>query len=135
MWGAWQAAGWWRLSAGFTGQRERLRLKPGSNDAGSLAAAGRDPAHTWLVRSSMNLPGNTEADVTVRGVAALANPNVPSYSTLDLRLGWRPRPDLELSLSARNLADGGHGEFTSATYRIEVGRSIYAGLRWDFAAR
>jgi iron complex outermembrane receptor protein len=135
MWGAWQAASWWRLSAGFTGQRERLRLKPGSNDAGSLGTAGRDPAHTWLVRSSMNLPARTEVDVTVRGVAALANPNVPSYSTVDLRLGWRPRPDLELSLSGRNLADGGHGEFTTVAFRAEIGRSIYASVRWDFAAR
>jgi iron complex outermembrane recepter protein len=135
MWGAWQAASWWRLAAGFTGQRERLQRKPGSNDTVSVGSAGRDPAHTWLVRSSMNLPANAEIDVTVRGVAALANPNVSSYSTLDLRLGWRPRPDLELSLSARNLADGGHGEFTSAQYRIEIGRSICAGFRWDFAAR
>jgi hypothetical protein len=44
-------------------------------------------------------------------------------------------PDLELSLSARNLTDGGHGEFTAAATRIEIGRSIYAGLRWEFGTR
>jgi iron complex outermembrane receptor protein len=60
---------------------------------------------------------------------------VPRYSTADLRLGWRPFPDLELSLSARNLTDGGHGEFTAAATRIEIGRSIYAGLRWEFGTR
>jgi iron complex outermembrane receptor protein len=135
MWGTWQVSRAWRLSAGYTGQRERLKLKPGSNDAAAVPTAGRDPANTWLVRSSMNLSANTDLDVTVRGVAALANPEVPRYSTADLRLGWRPFPDLELSLSARNLTDGGHGEFTAAATRIEIGRSIYAGLRWEFGTR
>jgi iron complex outermembrane receptor protein len=135
MWGTWQVTSAWRLAAGYTAQRETFRLKPGSNDAAAVGAARRDPAYTWLARSSMNISPNTDFDVTVRGVAGLENPNVPAYSTMDVRLGWRPSPGIELSLAARNLADGGHGEFTDVATRTEVGRSIYASVRWEFDAR
>jgi iron complex outermembrane receptor protein len=135
MWGTWQATPAWRLSAGYTAQRERLRLKPGSNDAAAVGTAGRDPAHTWLIRSSLNLSRRAELDVTVRGVAALSNPAVPGYATADVRFGWKMTPELELSLAARNLGDGGHGEFTAVDTRAEIGRSFYAGFIWYFGAR
>jgi iron complex outermembrane receptor protein len=134
MWGSHQVTRDWRLSAGYTAQREALRLKPGSNDAGAVATAGRDPAHTWLLRSSLNLTARAELDVTVRGVAALSSPQVARYSTVDLRLGWRPRDDLELSLAARNLSDGGHGEFSDVATRAEIGRSVHASVQWHFDA-
>jgi outer membrane receptor protein involved in Fe transport len=83
----------------------------------------------------MNLAANVDFDVTVRAVAALANPVVSGYTTADLRLGWRPSQGVELSLAARNLAGGGHGEFTAISTRTEIGRSVYASIRWDFDAR
>jgi iron complex outermembrane receptor protein len=135
MWGTWQATTAWRLSAGYTAQREWLRLKPGSNDPAAVGTAGRDPAHTWLIRSSLNLSRYADLDVSVRGVAALSNPAVPRYATADIHFGWRLTPGLELSLSARNLGDGGHGEFTNVATRAEIGRSYYAGFIWRFDAR
>jgi iron complex outermembrane receptor protein len=63
---------------------------------------------------------------------ALASPAVSGYSTADLRLAWRPRAGVELALLARNLGDGGHGEFTSIATRTEIGRGVYATVRWDF---
>ena len=135
LWSTWQASTAWRLSAGMTAERERFRLKPGSNDAAAVGTAGRDPAHTWIVRSSTDLPGRVELDVTVRGVAALANPAVPAYSTMDIRIGWKLHRDVELSLGAWNLTDGGHGEFTSEATRTEVRRSVFASVRWHFDTR
>ena len=135
MWGSWQVTDAWRLSAGYMGERETFRLKPGSNDAGAVAAAGRDPAHSWIARSSLNPSRSTELDVTIRGVAALANPDVPRYWTADVRIGWKPRADLELSLAGRNLGDGGHGEFTAIQTRSEIERSFYVGVRWYFDLR
>ncbi len=135
LWGTWQVSRAWRIAAGYTAQRETMRLKPGSNDPSAVGMAARDPAHTWLVRSSTSIGPAIDLDLTARGVAALGNPLVPAYSTMDLRLGWRPLPTLELSFAARNLADGGHGEFTSVATRAEIGRSFYAGFRWDFDTR
>jgi iron complex outermembrane receptor protein len=134
MWGTWQVSSAFRLSAGYTAQREWLQLKPGSNDAGAVATAGSDPAHTWLVRASVNPGLATELDLTVRGVAALSNPDVAGYATADLRLGWRPAAGVELSIAARNLGDGGHGEFTGAQTRAEIGRSVHASVLWRFDA-
>jgi len=135
MWGSWQPRAGWRLSAGYTAQHEDFRLKPESNDAAAPGTAGRDPARTWLARSSHNLAHSVELDVAARGVAALSNPTVPRYWTVDLRVGWKPTSSLELAIAARNLADGGHGEFTSVETRTEIGWSVYVSLNWQFDAR
>jgi outer membrane receptor for ferrienterochelin and colicin len=73
--------------------------------------------------------------MTVRGVAALSNPNVPRYATADVRVGWQVAAGVEVSLTGRNLGDGGHGEFTDAATRAEIGRAIYAGVTWRFEPR
>jgi iron complex outermembrane receptor protein len=125
MWSSYQASSSWRLSAGMTSLRERLTLKPGSNDAAAPGAAGRDPALTWLLRSSLDLPRESELDVTMRHVSALANPAVPAYTAVDIRVAWRPRPNLELSVTGQNLFDSGHGEFTDVSTRTEIGRSVF----------
>ena len=134
IWGTWQAAPGWRLSAGYMAQRERLRLKADSNDAGALATAGRDPAYGWIVRSSHDLAAGWAVDVTARGVAALSDPPVPSYATLDLRVGWRPARGVELWAAAQNLADGGHGEFGDVATRTELGANYFVGVRWNYGA-
>jgi len=125
MWGNYQAARTWRLSAGLTGLRETLQLKPGTIDtANSVAQGGQNPAHSWMLRSSLDLPYQSEVDVTVRHVSALANPEVPAYTTGDLRYGWRPRRDLELSVTGQNLFGGEHAEFTAPATRSQFGRSV-----------
>jgi iron complex outermembrane receptor protein len=128
MWGTYQASSMWRLSGGVSGLRERLTLKPGSFDATAPARAGSDPAQSWLLRSSLDLPAQTELDFTVRHVAALSSPTVPEYTAVDVRYGWKPRPDLELSVTGQNLFDGGHGEFTDVSTRTEFGRSFFVKI-------
>jgi iron complex outermembrane receptor protein len=126
MWGNYQASRAWRLSAGLTGLRETLQLKPGTIDtANSVAQGGQNPAHGWMLRSSLDLPYQSEVDVTVRHVSALANPEVPAYTTGDLRYGWRPRRDLELSITGQNLFGGEHAEFAAPATRSQFGRSVF----------
>ena len=128
LWGSWQPLPRWRLNAGFTRLWQDLALKPGSNDAAGLRATeGSNPKRRWLLRSSWDLARNLELDATLRHASALSNPDVPAYTSWDLRVGWRPRPDLELWLSGQNL-DGGHGEFTDVATRSELKRSIHLGL-------
>jgi iron complex outermembrane receptor protein len=126
MWGSYQATEHWRLSGGFSGLSERLRLKPGSTDAaGVVAQEGRDPARIWMLRSSLNLPYQSELDATMRHVSALANPTVPAYTVVDVRLGWKPRRNLELSITGQNLFSGGHAEFTDPATRTQLGRGVF----------
>jgi iron complex outermembrane receptor protein len=133
-WATLQASAAWRLSAGYLAERQRFSLKPGSNDASAVGFAGRDPANSWLLRSSLALSASLDFDLTVRGAAALSSPAVPRYTVTDLRLGWRPQRDLELSVGARNLG-GSHGEFGAVATRAEIDRIVFVGMRWDFDAR
>jgi len=134
MWGSWQATGAWRLMAGYAAQHESFRLHADSNDAGATATAGRDPAYTWLLRSSLNVTPRVDFDVTVRAAAGLSDPAVPSYVTGDVRIGWRWTRDIEIAVAARNLG-ARHGEFTSDLTRTQLEPSYQGTLRWTFDAR
>jgi iron complex outermembrane receptor protein len=135
-WGSYQATRAWRLSAGGYVLREDLELKPGSNDSAAPAAQmGRDAKRSWRLRSSLDLPGHGELDVTARHVSALTNPAVPAYSAVDVRYGWRPRPGTEIALTGTNLAGGGHGEFADVTTRTEIGRTFFVSFVRRFGGR
>jgi iron complex outermembrane receptor protein len=131
-WGTYQATSNWRLSAGFAALRERLHLKPGSNDANAPSQSGQDPAHSWQLRSSLDVTPHSNVDAIVRHVSALSNPTVPQYTTLDLHYGWRPRRDLELNITGQNLAGSGHGEFADPATRTKIGRSVYVNIVTHF---
>lgn len=132
LWGTYQATPRWRLSAGLTALREKLWLKPGSNNLTAPGAAtGRNPSHSWNVRSAWNIGSNHELDLAVRRVAALVNPSVPAYTALDARFGWRLRPDLELSVTGRNLFGGRHPEFGPVATRSEMPSGVFVKLVWQ----
>jgi iron complex outermembrane receptor protein len=135
LWGSWQAADRWRVSAAYSGLRKRLKLNADSRDAAAQRTEGVDPAHVWVVRSTHDLGRAGELDITARGVAALANPDVPRYAVADVRYAFKPAPNLEIWIAARNLGSGGHGEFSAIGTRTEVERSFHAGLRWRFGDR
>ncbi|MBW8847551.1 MAG: TonB-dependent receptor [Burkholderiales bacterium] len=133
-WGSVQASRWLRLHGGVTLLRPDLHLKPGSIDAaGSVAAAeGAMPRQSWQLRAAMNLPREAELDVMLRHVGALSAPTVPAYTAVDLHLGTRIGPDVDVGLTAQNLFDRGHGEFAAVATRTEVGRNFMLQLRLRF---
>ncbi|QOY94263.1 TonB-dependent receptor [Massilia sp. UMI-21] len=130
-WGSLQVMPRWRLSAGWTAMHQKLRLKPGSTDVNATLAAARDPAHTAQLRSLYNIDDRRDLEVSVRKVAGKSAPDVPSYTALDARLGWRVRPGLELSVTGENLT-GGHGEYGTIVYRAEVERRVGVKLMWEY---
>jgi iron complex outermembrane receptor protein len=129
-WGVWQPVPPWRLQAGVTRLWQDLHVKPGSSNSPAAVAAveGVNPARQVLLRSSLELPRGVEVDLTARHVSALAAPAVPGYTAVDLRLGWQPRPELELSLGVQNLFDRGHAEFGGIDTRSELGRAVVLRL-------
>jgi iron complex outermembrane receptor protein len=68
----------------------------------------------------------------VRHVGALPDPRVPSYTALDVRVGWRVAAGAEVSVAAQNLLDAAHPESGAAPGRAEVPRSVYAQLRLSY---
>ncbi len=56
------------------------------------------------------------------------------YITMDLRLGWKIEPKIELSLVGRNLVGGDHVEFVQEAFSrpAEIQRSFYGKLIYKF---
>jgi iron complex outermembrane receptor protein len=80
----------------------------------------------------MDLSDSVEWDVGIRSVDSLPSPAVPSYVSLDTRIGWRVTDSLELSLAGFNLLDDRHPETGLPATRREVRRTVYAGARLRF---
>ncbi|OGB23674.1 MAG: hypothetical protein A3I66_24410 [Burkholderiales bacterium RIFCSPLOWO2_02_FULL_57_36] len=129
-WGSYRVTDAWRLSAGLVAMNQRLRRDPGSADLRGLPALANDPKRTWMLRSMFDITPRHEFDLTVRHVGDLPNPAVPAYTAVDAQLGWRPDPDVEISLSVQNLFDSEHAEFGSLAARSEFERSIFLKLLW-----
>ena len=129
IWGSFQAADWWRLTAGFNLQHEDLRFAPGASGLLGLAQAGNDPHHQASLRSSMNLMDGLTFDADLRDVGKLPDPAVPEYVELNARLGWRVSDTLEISLSGFNLLHGHHVEFAPGD---EIRRNFFLETRLRF---
>ncbi|HWA88047.1 MAG TPA: TonB-dependent receptor [Opitutus sp.] len=135
----WPVLDWWRMQGAYDLLEEHLHVKPGQVDFTNAQNETADPENQVSLRSSMDLPGAISFDTTLRWVGALPTNNgatpgtVPAYCELDVRLGWHPTPQLELSLVGQNLLHDHHQEygFPSAT-TAQIERSIYgrAVLRW-----
>jgi iron complex outermembrane receptor protein len=130
---AWQATDWWRLRGGYTYFKKDIDLGH-SGDVNRGRSEGNDPHHQFLIQSMINLPANFEFDSVLRYVDNLnqRGPLVPSYVSLDLRLGWRPTPNWEFAIVGQNLLDKTHGEFGAPATRQEIPRSVYGKVTWKF---
>lgn len=120
LWGDFELSDSWRLKAGYAILHEDLRVTPGS----IATSEANDATHRFLLRSSMDLTPKFELDWTLSHVSALPDPTVPAYTTVDLRLGWKPSKQLEVSLIGQNLLDKRHPEFGPSNIRSEIERSV-----------
>ncbi|MGH8562809.1 MAG: TonB-dependent receptor domain-containing protein [Gammaproteobacteria bacterium] len=128
---------WWRLRAGYTELRIDLRPKPDSTDTTQGSNESNDSKHYFSLRSLLDLPGRWELDAAFRYVSRIDNQQVPAYGELDVRLGWRPSPELEFSMVGQNLLHDEHAEFGALTTlgeitRREIERGVFAKLLWRF---
>ena len=82
------------------------------------AEEDKNPNHQFSLRSSMDLPRSLECDLWVRYVDDLPSQNVSSYITLDARLAWSPRKNLDLAIVGQNLFHSCHSEFKKDFFGI-----------------
>lgn len=133
MWGTYQVLPRWRISAGLTTLSQHYDLKSDSNDFAAPASAGRDPSHTWQIRSAFNISPDKEFDVFIRRVGKLTylteQDEVSEYTAVDARLGWQVRKDIEVSLIGQNLLGTEHVEYFSV--RSELPRAVFLKLVWQ----
>ncbi len=131
----WLPLSWWRMKLAYTYQRMDLRLKGKIPDLSGQAASveGRSPRHQLSYFNSVDLPGNMTFDAWLRYMDALPSIAVESYVTLDARLAWRPRSNLEISLVGQNLIERSHREFVSADgLSTKIQRGLYGKIVFEF---
>ncbi len=133
--GQWQVLPNWRLSGSYTFADIQLHVFPGAPVDGSVGfEAEKEPNHIFTIRSYLNLPHNLEFDTFFYYVSdrETSTPPVgafmpiPEYGRLDVRLGWQPMKNVDLSLSAQNLLDDSHPELSELLeVSSETQRSYY----------
>jgi iron complex outermembrane receptor protein len=134
-----RAADWWRLHAGFDPLKENIHVKANATDINSGHNETADPEQRVALRSSMDLTDHVELDAALRWVdtrqlnSGPTQAALPSYSELDIRLGWHATPNLDISIVGQNLLHDHHAEygFPGPTL-VEIRRSIYGKLVWHF---
>jgi iron complex outermembrane receptor protein len=129
-WGAYQAAPWWRLSAGVNLLREHFDFKPGASGLLGASQVGDDPKAQATLKSSIDLGPKVTWDADLRYVGALPDPRVPAYAELNSRIAWNLNDRLQLAIAGYNLLHSRHREFPAPA--DEVPRSVFAELRWGF---
>jgi iron complex outermembrane receptor protein len=129
-----QPTNWWRLQAGYTELRVDIGPKPGSTDQTRGAVEAVDYRRHGAIRSFMDVGMHWTFDAGLRFVSKITNPSFPTpgYAELDLRLGWQPTPQLELSLVGQNLLHERHVEFGVPGALQAVRRGVYAKAVWGF---
>ena len=128
-------ASWWKLSAAEAWQQMRqINVVGVSGDSLGRQFSLETPHQMFNVRSTFLLPRNVEFDVGSYYVSRLLEQQVPSYVRLDMRLGWRPSPQLELSFGGHNLLQDQHTEYGPVLGLLPtaVRRNAYARATWRF---
>jgi len=128
----WQVFNNWRLSGSYSYNKIELHPFPGApissfvfNSEGQLEAEG-EPNHIFNIRSYLNLPHNLELDTFYYYVSKNTFRSIPEYGRLDVRLGWKPMKNFDLSFVAQNLLDPVHPELNELLeVESETQRSYY----------
>ena len=126
----WKITDWWRIQGQYSWLK--MNLHP------SLSVERQSPQNQFYLRSSWDLPGNLQIDLTGRYVDNLGGftPGIKSYLTMDARLAWRPNDRIEIAIVGQNLLDNRHPELgTSPLVRsplVEVERSVYGQVTYKF---
>lgn len=124
----------WKLSPGYSLLRTKF-----SADSPTVAAPsilqGDAPQQQFQLRSYLTLRPNLDFDAALYYVGSMPAENVPAYTRLDLRLGWRFSDSLDLSLVGQNLL-GAHDEFglspTALAVSTYTSRTAYLRASWHF---
>jgi iron complex outermembrane receptor protein len=129
----WQIKEWWKLMAGYSYLETDLDLDSDSTAEASADVQGA-PQNMFHIRSYVDLPHNLEFDAALYYVDRLEKTDTSSYVRTDLRLGWHPTENLEVSVAAQNIFDDQHEEFASGYFNpvTEVERSIYGQVTYRF---
>jgi iron complex outermembrane recepter protein len=132
--GDWKVTTHLKLQAAYTYLHAILRAK-GQAIMVYEEPDASSPHNQFSLRSTFDVTKDVELDGWLRYVDDIASLHVPSYFSLDVRLAWKPLPDMELALIGQNLFNSGHKEFGQNQAWVssaEVPRGAFIKLAWRF---
>ncbi|MFC1671888.1 TonB-dependent receptor plug domain-containing protein [Planctomycetota bacterium] len=124
----WQATQAWRLRTGYALLKQR-----DINDED-------EPANRGHLISQWNLSRNLELDAALYYVSKNFLSNVPAYTRADIRIGWRPVENLDISIVGQSLFDDRQQEYDGfgistgllGQAGLEMPRSVHLIVTWKF---
>ncbi len=135
--GEWQPTQGWRLRGTYAYWNGNAVQAGFDRAMTNLTVLGQAAHNQVSLRSSADLPGDLETDITIRYVGALAYTPVGAYAAVDARLGWRPIAWFDLSLVGQNLIGPPHSEFDAtadnlASVAARLGRTVFLKASMTF---
>jgi iron complex outermembrane receptor protein len=128
VWGDLAISDNWRLSAGLTLLESEFRTAPLSSD---VNGSGEDPGYQLFIRSEANLTDAITFDLDLRTIEEV-NAQVPTYTALNARLGWRLNDQVEVALAGRNLLNEAHPESFDIAPLLQARRSFQLSLHVSY---
>lgn len=114
----------WNIRSAFTlleGDYEADGVDLGTDD--------QHPERQFNLRSYLDLGHNVELDSAVYVVDQLGGfQEIAEYTRVDVRLGWKPTPGLELFGGVQNLNQDTHSEYDQFD---NTRRAVFFGLQWE----
>lgn len=123
-----------RLELSYSHLRMDLDPDPGLDPGSAITTEGENPTHQAKLLAFIDLPAGFRFDGSAQYVDALESIGVPSHTRLDLSLGWRLTPTMELALVGQDLLEGEHLEFRDMAGGEEdalMQRGVYASFVWS----
>lgn len=131
----------WSVMLGYSYIDINAKIAADANDFDSELGQGASPHHQIKIKSHYNVTRNIDLDAGFYYVGSLNIQFAPqpslieSYKRFDLRLAWRPRENLELSLVGQRLFYGDTREMARMFYQTQnavYGNAVYGQVRWGF---
>lgn len=126
------------LQAYFAALRVRAQSQSGAADVpAEQALEGSDPRQQAGLRASWRPAPAWNVDGFLRFVGRIPQRELPAYTELNLRTGWRVKPGLELALVGENLLHARHAEQggdTDSAFSPQAlsQRSLTLEVIWDW---
>lgn len=129
----WNPTHRWRLSGSYSFLEMKLHRYAESKSATAEVAEGQNPRHQFQFHSFLSLPRNIALDASIYHVSRLPTDNIPGYTRVDTRVGWKIGEHVDLSVALQNLLNQRHPEFiATGVVATQPQRSAYAKVSWRF---
>ena len=131
----WQPTDWLKFQPSYWFIKTSLHTPKNAVFSDGERAEGDTPQQQFHFKTSINLPQHIEVDTLLRYVDKVDYYTMPSYVALDLRVGWKPLKNVELSLVGQNLFERQHLEFSNTVSELpktQIQRSVFGKVSFSF---